>query len=219
MSVAGRSTRGPVLFDSQLIAFTLVAAVLAVTPGVDTMLVLKNAIRAGSGPGWATTLGILAGTLVHALVSALGLSIIVARSETLFHVIKALGALYLVWLGVQAIRTAGHRAGTIETGQRRVVIRDAFMEGLVTNLLNPKVAVFYIAFLPQFISAQDPVLARSLLLACIHNGLSLLWLGGLVMLVSRGRRWIDRREVQQWLSRLSGVILIGLGLRLALESR
>jgi RhtB (resistance to homoserine/threonine) family protein len=206
------------LLDSQVIAFTVVAAVLAVTPGSDTMLVLKNGLRAGGGAGWATTFGVLIGTLFHAAISALGISAILAQSETLFQLVKGLGALYLIWLGLQALRSAGRRAGEgiAAGGLER---RDAFREGLITNLLNPKVAVFYVAFLPQFIAPDDPVLAKSLLLACIHNALSLLWLGGLVLVISRGQRWVQKGETLTWLSRVSGGILIVLGVRLALESR
>ena len=101
----------------------------------------------------------------------------------------------------------------------KLAIWTAFQEGLITNLLNPKVAIFYLAFLPQFISPDDPVLAKSLLLAGIHNLLSLIWLGGLVVVIGQGKRWIEKRSVQLWLSRVSGLILIGLGLRLVLEER
>jgi len=206
------------LFDSQVIAFTLVAAVLAVTPGADTLLVLKNCVSLGNRAGWLTTLGILTGTLVHAVISALGISVIVARSDTVFQLIKGLGALYLVWLGVQAIRSAGPQGNTRITGSVTAV-KSAFREGLITNLLNPKVAIFYVAFLPQFLSPGDPVLAKSLLLALIHNGLSLAWLGGLVIVVAQGKRWMQNPGVQAGMSRVSGIILIALGIRLALEGR
>jgi threonine/homoserine/homoserine lactone efflux protein len=182
------------------------------------MLVMKNGMRFGSGAGWATTFGILGGTLVHAVVSALGISVVVAQSETLFQFIKGLGALYLVWLGVQTFRAAGN-APANETSSSRGAVRGAFIEGLVTNVLNPKVAIFYVAFLPQFITPTDPVLGKSLLLACIHNLLSLCWLGSLVIVISRGKRWVQKQRVQAWLSRASGAMLIGLGVRLALESR
>lgn len=206
------------MVDSQVIAFTLIAAVLAVTPGADTMLVMKNGMRHGREAGWATTFGILGGTLLHAVISALGISVVVAQSETIFQIIKGLGALYLVWLGVQTFRAGGSPPAS-ETNTSNVATRSAFMEGLITNLLNPKVAIFYVAFLPQFISPDDPVLAKSLLLACIHNVLSLIWLGSLVMVIASGKRWLQQQQVQAWLSRASGVILIGLGVRLALESR
>ena len=96
------------MFDSQALAFTLVVAALAFTPGADTMLVVKNGIRSGSRAEWATTFGILGGTLLHAVISALGLSIVLAQSATLFQFIKLLGALYLVWLGLQAFLSLIH---------------------------------------------------------------------------------------------------------------
>lgn len=206
------------MIDSQVVAFTLIAAVLAVTPGADTMLVMKNSIRSGSAAGWATTLGILGGTVVHAVISALGIFVIVAQSETLFQIIKGLGALYLVWLGLQTLLSAAklHEA---ESNSKGLAVRGSFKEGLITNVLNPKVAIFYVAFLPQFIAPDDPVLAKSLLLACIHNVLSLIWLGFLVLVISRGKRWVQKQTVQAWFSRASGAILIALGVRLALESR
>ncbi|GJM44893.1 MAG: lysine transporter LysE [Gemmatimonadota bacterium] len=202
--------------DSQVIAFTLVAAVLTITPGADTLLVVKNALRNGRGAGWATTLGILGGTLIHALLSAIGLSVILMRSATAFQVVKSLGALYLIWIGIQAIRSSRTRV-TTEEGPSSASFRSSFTEGLVTNVLNPKVAVFYLAFLPQFIGAADPVLAKSILLACIHNAMGLIWLGGLSVAVSRGRRWIQRPAVGAWISRASGAILVGLGVRLAID--
>ena len=206
------------LFDTQVIAFTVVAAALALTPGADTMLVIKNTLHSGKQAGWATTLGILSGTLFHALVSALGISVIIAQSEFMFQLIKVAGAGYLIWLGIQTLRSIRH-AGDSVTDHKRKRLRNSFNEGLITNLLNPKVAIFYIAFLPQFISPGDPVLAKSILLACIHNVMSLLWLGGLALALGSGRNWIQRRPVRNWLSAMSGSILIGLGLHLALESR
>lgn len=204
--------------DAQIIAFTAVAAALAVTPGADTMLVIKNSLRNGQQAGWATTFGILGGTLFHALISALGISVIIAQSESLFQLIKIVGAVYLVWLGLQTFRSGRHQS-EISNDYQQLALRNSFNEGLITNLLNPKVAIFYIAFLPQFISPGDPVLAKSILLACIHNILSLLWLGGLAIAIGSGRNFIQQQPVRQWLSRLSGSILIALGLRLALESR
>ena len=153
------------MFDSQVLAFTLVVAALAFTPGADTMLVVKNGIRSVSPAGWTTTFGILGGTLLHALISALGLSIVLAQSATLFQFIKLLGALYLVWLGLQAFRQLPN--SQTDDNLTKLVVWTAFKEGLITNLLNPKVAIFYLAFLPQFISpgrsyaGQTPIARRN----------------------------------------------------------
>lgn len=206
------------MLDSQVLAFVVVATMLAITPGSDTILVLKNSLRFGAGSGGATTFGILAGTLVHAVISALGVSVLVAQSEFLFLLIQGAGSLYLVWLGFQTFRSA-QQLPHLESPGPKSTNRSAFLEGLLTNVLNPKVAIFYVAFLPQFIEPSDPVLAKSLLLAAIHNGLSAVWLGSLVWLTSAGKGWIQRPKVQQWFARTSGVLLMGFGLRLALESR
>lgn len=205
------------MIDAQLMAFTAIAAVLAFTPGADTLLVIKNSVRNGAGGGWATAVGVLSGTLFHAMISALGLSVIIAQSDPLFQSLKGLGALYLVWLGIQTLRSGGAGAGEEESHGTKA-LTECFQEGLVTNLLNPKVAIFYIALLPQFINPGDSVLAKSILLASIHNGLSLLWLGGLAAAIGRGRAWVQQKRVRDWLARISGVVLIGLGIRLALES-
>lgn len=206
------------MIDSEVLAFTAIAAVLALTPGADTMLVIKNTIRGGQSAGLITTLGILSGTLLHALISAVGLSVILAQSAFLFHLIQTAGAVYLIWLGGKVLRSIRTQALSVIISPGKAQ-QDSYWEGLITNVLNPKVAIFYIAFLPQFISAGDPVLAKSVLLACIHNALSLLWLGGLAMAISSGRRWIEQPPVQVWLSGISGVILIGLGVRLMLGNR
>ena len=101
----------------------------------------------------------------------------------------------------------------------KLAIWIASKEGLITNPLNPKVAIFYLACLPQLVSLNNPVLAKSLLLVGIHNLLSLIWLGGLVVVIGQGKRWIEKLSVQFWLSRVSGLILIGLGVRLVLTER
>jgi len=209
------------MFDSQVVAFTLVAAVLTITPGADTMLVIRNTMRGGRAFGWSTALGIATGCLLHATLSAVGLSVILARSAAAFHAVKLLGAAYLVWLGVQSLLA---RDGVdVPTGDERPAVAPprwrGFLDGFATNLLNPKVAVFYLAFLPQFISRGDPVLAKSLLLAGIHDVMGLLWLGTIAVLVARGRRWIRRPSVRRALSRAAGVTLAALGVRLALERR
>ena len=120
-------------------------------------------------------------------------------------------------MGLQALRKVPEPQ--TDENLTKLAIWTAFKEGLITNLLNPKIAIFYLAFLPQFISPDDPVLAKSLLLAGIHNLLSLIWLGGLVVVIGQGKRWIEKRSVQLWLSRVSGLILIGLGVRLVIEER
>lgn len=210
------------MFDSRLWAFTVVAFFLTITPGADTMLVLRNALRGGRADGFRTSVGVCSGLFVHATFSALGISIILARSATAFGVVKLVGAAYLVWLGVQSLRRARHRGATVvvpEPGVRRVTVGRSFLEGFLNNILNPKVAIFYLAFLPQFIGPNDPVLAKSLLMAAIHNVMGLVWLGVVASVVDRSRHWIAGSALEQWLGRISGTILVALGIRLALEKR
>jgi RhtB (resistance to homoserine/threonine) family protein len=204
-----------------LLPFTIAAVLLTLSPGPDTMLVLRNTLRGGRPDGIRTTLGVCAGLLVHATLSAVGLSVILVRSATLFNAVKLVGAAYLVWLGVGALRDG---LGNVQRAARSVQgdsasRRRPFREGLLTNVLNPKVAVFYLAFLPQFIGPGDPVLARSLVLAAIHNASGLVWLALLAAGTSRARGFITRESVRRWLDGICGAVLVALGVKLALVPR
>lgn len=207
------------MFDSQLLAFTAVAAVLTVTPGADTLLVLKNALARGRQAGWRTSLGVCSGLLVHATLSGLGVSVILATSAVAFAAVKWLGALYLVYLGLRSILDSRRREDPATPAPESIRRGRPFWEGFLTNILNPKVAVFYLAFLPQFISPGDPVLAKSILLATIHAVMGVVWLGIVSVLAGRGRGWLMHPTARQWVARISGGILVGLGARLALSNR
>ena len=186
------------MIDPMLLSFTLVAGLLTLTPGADTMLVLRNVLSGGRSSGIATTVGICSGLFVHATLSALGLSVILMNSAAAYEIVKTLGAAYLVFLGLKSLwQVAKHPPGGLaseepstdsadQTPASRPVGR-SYREGFLTNLLNPKVAIFYLAFLPQFILPGDPVLARSLLMAGIHAAEGLLWLGFLSLVLDRGR--------------------------------
>jgi RhtB (resistance to homoserine/threonine) family protein len=206
-----------------LVTYTVVAALLTITPGADTMLVVRNVIARGRRDGFATTAGICSGLFVHATCSALGLSLILARSAAAFGIVKLAGAAYLAWLGVQSLRrAAGVLSGPVVAGDpapRASAPRRSLREGFFTNLLNPKVAVFYLAFLPQFVVPGDSVLLTFLLLAAIHAGLGVVWLGTLAALLEGARAWFTRPGVRRALEGISGAVLMGLGVRLALERR
>jgi RhtB (resistance to homoserine/threonine) family protein len=210
------------LFDPQVIAFTLVAALLTVSPGADTFLVVRNTLRGGREDGWATVAGICSGLFVHALLSALGVSALLAHSASAFFALKIAGAFYLAWLGIQSLRAAARGAAAVEPAGvpvARVAKPRSFREGFLTNLLNPKVIVFYLALLPQFLSPGDAVLAKSLLLTAIHFLQGILWLGFVAWGVDRSRHFFLRPPLRRAMDALCGSIFLALGLRLALGQR
>ena len=152
------------LVDPQVLAFALVAALMTMVPGADTFLVVRNSLRGGRRDGWLTVTGICTGLFVHALLSALGVSAVIAHSATAFLVLKVAGAGYLAWLGLQSLRRAlrGAPAQPADSvAAASVPALRSFREGLLTNLLNPKVIVFYFALLPQFLAPGDAVLLKS----------------------------------------------------------
>jgi RhtB (resistance to homoserine/threonine) family protein len=208
------------MVDSQVVAFTFVAAALTLTPGADTMLVVRNVLRGGRRDGIVTTFGICAGLFAHATLSALGVSVLLMHSATAFHTVKFAGACYLVWLGVQSLRSAvrgvPYPAGTEHHGATDAVSSQrCFLEGFLSNVLNPKVVVFYLAFLPQFIGPMDPVLPKSLLLAGIHYAEGILWLVVVSMVVDQTRRFFLKSAIRRWLDGVCGTVLVGFGVRLA----
>lgn len=229
------------MFDAQVMQFILVAAVLTATPGADTMLVVRSVLRRGKQAGFATTFGVCLGLFVHATVSALGLSVLLVRSAWAFNIVRWAGVAYLLFLGVQSlVRLAQAKGASDKTALEPAILpstyaddamrptsvwlhvtqqRQAFLEGLLTNILNPKVAVFYLAFLPQFISPGDPVLAKSLLLAGLHFSMGMMWLSLVTVLLGRFGNVIAKGRRGRWLEGVAGVVLIGFGLRLALEQR
>jgi RhtB (resistance to homoserine/threonine) family protein len=210
------------LVDPQVVAFALVAALMTVSPGADTFLVVRNTLRGGRDDGWLTVAGICSGLFVHALLSALGVSAILAHSATAFLALKVAGAAYLAWLGLQSLRTAARGSGApaqAAVTAARVPASRSFREGFLTNLLNPKVIVFYLALLPQFLSPGDAVLAKSLLLTAIHFAEGILWLGFVAWGVNRTRRHFLRPALRRWMDAICGSILVALGLRLAFSQR
>jgi len=212
--------------DSRLWAFVVVATLLAITPGADTLLVVRNVLTRGRVAALLTVAGIAGGCVVHAVLSAVGVSLILVRSAEAFAVLRFCGAAYLIVLGVQSVRRwwrvdDGARAASdsgapaLRTSRR---LR-SFVEGLLTNLLNPKVGIFYLAFLPQFIAPGDLALERSLRLAALHIGIGVVWLSVLSFGVGRIRPLVESRLWRARLEGVSGAVLIALGVKLAAARR
>jgi len=190
-------------------AFLGLAAVIVVTPGVDMALVTKNALRHGLRAALSTAAGVNTGIAVWTLAAALGLAAVVAASAAAFAVLKLAGAAYLVYLGCRAIL----RRGAVEPV--RLATARQFRQGLVSNLLNPKIAVFFTSLLPQFGSS----LGQLLLLGALFNLLGVVWLTLFALAAARGRRVLARPRVRAALDWVSGIVLLALGVRLATERR
>lgn len=212
------------MLDQQLIAFTIASVIMAITPGNDTILTMKNSLAGGKAAGFATMAGVICGCAVHASFSALGISIVLVKSAELFNVVKMLGAAYLIFLGARGLwslwrsRRDGEVAVNAFSRSGKSALR-AFVEGLMTNVLNPKVAVFYLSFLPQFISPGDDVVSRSFLLAGIHQIVGTIWLASIVVFVTGMRGLVTRSSIKRKLEAVTSTVLIAFGLKLALEKR
>ena len=208
--------------DVHLTAFIGVAALLIVTPGPDTALVTKNALLYGRRPALGTSLGVTAGLLIWTVASAFGVAAIVHASETLFTVMKLIGGAYLIWLGIQALRAAGHEKATdqVAVGATRGLNgKQGFRQGLINDLANPKIAAFFTSLLPQFIDPGQPVFVPFLVLGALFAVMTLAWLCAFALMASKAGGLLSRPRVKAGLDRLTGVVLIGLGLRLATERR
>ena len=211
------------MIDQQTIAFIAVAAALTIYPGADTFLVLRNVLQGSRRDGIVTTLGICSGLFVHATLSAFGLSLILFHSSFLFNIVKTAGACYLLWLGFQSfLRMMRHsnnlNISAIDAPNNRSLIKH-YLEGFLSNILNPKVIIFYLAFLPQFIGPSDSVLIKSLFLAGIHYTMGIVWLIILSIFFDFARRFIIKSSFRRWVDGVCGTMLMGFGIRLFLERR
>lgn len=201
--------------DAQWVAFLSIAALLTVTPGADMALVARNVISRGRGGAFVTILGVCLGCVVHSFASAFGLSAILATSAAAFEVVKWIGSAYLVYLGAKSL----FARSVAEIGVQKPRASSSFVEGLLTNLLNPKVALFYLTFLPQFIGPGDPVLRKSLLLGGTQIAMGFTWLMIYAAMIARLRKVFERATIKRRIEAITGALLIALGVRLAFERR
>jgi threonine/homoserine/homoserine lactone efflux protein len=194
-----------------VIAFIAVAAVVICTPGPDTALTIRNTLLGGRGNGLRTAQGVAAGQALWTLAASVGIAALVAASEPVFVAVRIAGALYLVWLGVQSL-AAAVRGRREEHGPRGS--RSGFRQGLLSNLANPKMAVFFTSLLPQFGTGFGELLGLGLM----FSSMTLLWLSAYALVVARTSRVLVRGRVQRALDGVSGLALAALGIRLADES-
>jgi RhtB (resistance to homoserine/threonine) family protein len=206
---------------ANITAFVGIAALVILAPGPDTALVTKNALRDGRRAALATSFGVVSGLIAWTLAAALGIAAVVRASETAFTVLKLVGAAYLIYLGVQALRAA--RRGQVADRPTRdgptPQTSRAYRQGLLSNLANPKIAAFFTGFLPQFIAPGVSVTVPFLLLGAIFVAMTLGWLCLYALVASKAGGLLTRPRVRTALDRVTGIVLIGLGLRLVTERR
>lgn len=193
------------------------ALLLVLTPGQDTFFILGRSLSSGRSAGVAAALGISAGSTIHTLAAALGLSALLATSPSAFRVVKFAGAAYLVYIGVRALLSRGSGVPVADAASDSDGRGTAFRQGILTNLLNPKVALFFLALVPQFIEPDSAhkVLAF-LALGFTHVGLGVIWCVVLAIAAARLRgAFLRRPSMAIVLNRIAGVMFIALGLRLA----
>ncbi len=204
-------------------AFLIAITILTLTPGLDTALVIRNTSRGGFVDGTITSFGICSGLFIHATFSAIGVSAILASSAELFQIIKSIGAVYLIWLGISSLRALRHSGGAslvVETHHStHLWIKRSLREGFLSNVLNPKTAVFYLAFLPQFIDPHYSLLGQSLLMAAIHFVIAMVWQCSLAGALSKAKVLLKSASFMRWMEGITGFVLIALGVRLLLERR
>ncbi|MEO0468205.1 MAG: LysE family translocator [Bacteroidota bacterium] len=201
-------------------AFIMAGILLNLTPGADTMYILGRSISQGKRSGVFSALGIASGALLHCLFAALGLSVLLAQSALAFAVVKYAGAAYLIYLGIKLTRSASNGVMDLLTiEESSVSLRKIYFSGMLTNVLNPKVALFFLAFLPQFI---DPAYADSvwpfLLLGLSFVATGTIWCLALALFAARMSAHIRQNmKIKTWLDRITGGVFLLLGLKLALR--
>lgn len=203
-----------------VLGFAVVAGLLTIIPGIDTALVLRSAISRGRGYAFAAALGINAGCLVWGVAAAVGASALLAASELAYRILTLAGAAYMVWLGISLLRTSlrPHHA-TEAVDPPRASAWHGFATGLWTNLLNPKIGVFYLATIPQFVPADTSPLLMGVLLAAVHNVLGMAWFSVIILATGFAARWLARDAVAKVADRITGTVLVAFGAKLALDAR
>ena len=210
------------LLDPQILAFAGIALLVTISPGPDTFLVIGNTLARGVRGGLATVLGIVSGALFHAALIGFGLAQLLVHSETAFLAVKALGAAYLFWLGLRGLYAVWGpqrpSVAAVAPAQTRG-LRACYAQGVITNALNPKVAAFYLAFLPQFLQPGDPVALMAMALIGIHAAMGLAWLSLVAIAVRGMSRQLSRPGLRRWLDTVISGVMMAFAVRLATASR
>ena len=209
-----------------LTLFIISGLLLNIMPGPDSLLIMTRSATQGWRAGSAAALGIGAGTMIHIFAAALGLSALLSTSAAAFTVVKWVGAAYIIYVGIGMLRAklrgdADSDQATAAAANARLPYRNIFFQGFLTNVLNPKVALFFLAFVPQFISADSTSKPLAfIILGCVFNFNGMLWCNGLAVFTAfASARLKVKPLVALWLNRVTGGLFLALGLRLALAQQ
>ncbi|MAY63601.1 MAG: MFS transporter [Rhizobiales bacterium] len=202
-----------------IFAFAAMAALLIMSPGPNGVLIAKTVPTSGRAAGFANIAGFVVAFFVHGTFAIFGLSLLLLQSANLFLAVKLLGAAYLIFIGVKALRSAWRNRpaplAKVAPARRKRGLTKAFIEGFLTNALNPKVAMFYVAAFPQFIPHDTVAPLSAYLLVAIHAALNVAWFAPMVLLFDRLSTVARGDRVQRWIRGLTGAVFIGFGIKLA----
>lgn len=203
---------------SQFLSFALVASLLVMSPGPNGVLIARTVPTSGRGAGFANVAGFVTAFYIHGALSILGISVLLVQSAQAFMVVKLLGAAYLCWVGFRALRDAWRGVRTvaaISPAKRRRTFLRAYGEGFLTNVLNPKVSIFYLAAFPQFIPAGEGAVGSAFLLVGLHAVINAVWFAAAIMLLGRLTRFAGSGRFQRALKATTGAVFVAFGLKLA----
>ena len=204
-------------------AFLGLSVLIILAPGQDTALTIRNTLVGGRRAGVATAAGVVSGLATWTVASSVGLAALIVASQPVFLAVRLIGAAYLVFLGLQALyaalRTQAPSPGLGAARGQRVKPPTAYRQGLFSNLSNPKIVVFFLSLLPQFVVKQGSTFLALLLLGGIFCAITLVWLTMHALVVSRVGDFLRRERIQRAIEAITGTVLIGLGLRLAISQR
>lgn len=207
---------------STIATFMVVTGLLVISPGPNGALIAKTVPTSGRLAGFANVAGFVSAFYLHGAFVIFGVSVVLARSAELFFAVKIIGALYLCWIGIKTLNGAIRGSITLQgiaPARRRRKLAVCYVEGFLTNALNPKVSMFYLAAFPQFIPYGQATAANILLLVFIHSLLNFTWFGTMVLVFSRLAGMTRRGNIQRWIRGTTGLVFLGFGVKLAMLQR
>jgi len=190
---------------------------LIILPGPDTAIMTKNTLTVGKQGGFKTMLGICCALSIHTLTAIVGLSVFIAKSALLFSIFKYIGAVYLIYLGIKSLWTLRNQETTETVVESKYKNKSSFKQGFLTNLLNPKIAVFFLTFLPQFVNPERHTFMPFLILGITYIVLTVVWYLFYIYLLNQISAFMKKPKTQKVIEGITGTILIGFGIKLALE--